>query len=231
MLGGKTDENALVTKIKQFMETEEKQSVAFDGENISTLDVIYRDQKKVEEGDSTTDKRIEPAQPILPLEAPTWASIAEKPGQSSEVEPELTIASDVITLPPHKISTVAVENEEALTEDKEKDGQGFTTVKSKRESRIFVENERTQAVSEEYDELLGTEKLKEKEEKESITLESVAIQSILGKEIQHCTDNVETLSDMLDKIINKTSLKTETKPDKPETNQTDEETFFCLVQQ
>eukprot|EP00092_Neocalanus_flemingeri_P008621 GFUD01009290.1.p1 GENE.GFUD01009290.1~~GFUD01009290.1.p1 ORF type:complete len:1209 (-),score=356.56 GFUD01009290.1:118-3516(-) len=102
-------------------------------ENVKVTDesVIYIETKAAESTDQTADV------PILPLAAPTWAYIAEKPKQSVEIETELPTPAGIIPLQAHKLSTVIVAVEDDKTPREDQDDEGFTVVKTKRESKIL----------------------------------------------------------------------------------------------
>ena len=60
-----------------------------------------------------------------------------------DIDPQLPTPTNVIPVQSHKLSTivVAVEDEKALAVDKGQDDEGFTVVKSKRESKVYVDTE------------------------------------------------------------------------------------------
>merc|ERR1712106_447644 len=80
------------------------------------------------------------SKPALALTQPTWASIAEKPKSNLENESELPPPTDVIPMKTRTVSTivVAVDDLKAPSAVKEVD-DGFKVVKSKKESKVFVE--------------------------------------------------------------------------------------------
>merc|ERR1711892_637776 len=135
-------------------ETEEKKGNALaeepeKGEAQEKNEIVTDKEEKQEcltEGckEETKTEAPEVDQKILCLEAPTWASIAEKPKQNAVDETVLTVASDIITLPPHKLSTVVVALDDDV-ENKKKDDDGFTIVRSKRESQVCMESEGKQS--------------------------------------------------------------------------------------
>merc|ERR1711874_325393 len=99
--------------------------------------------------EESENKTIDPNdvnEPTLAIAPPTWASIAEKPKPIEAAEHVPKEASDVIALPPHKVSTivVAVEEEDRGEVTKEIDEEGFKVVKSKRESKVYLETETNQ---------------------------------------------------------------------------------------
>merc|ERR1711892_814515 len=85
---------------------------------------------------------------MLALAPPSWAQVADK--QKSNVEPELVLAppEEVITSKSSRDSTVVVSVDEKKNtpNEKKEDGEGFTIVKSKKESQIYqgeIENNRS----------------------------------------------------------------------------------------
>merc|ERR1711892_771843 len=213
--------------------------MGIDVEKLSTVDAcqVTDPLTKEVETEIKTIKHSDPDQPILSLTAPTWASIAEKPKPIIEDEPLLTQASDVIALPPHKLSTVvvAVEDEENQIN---KDEDGFTVVKSKKEGNNYIQA-KGEEILEDKDDIaknsLTDSDINHEDEKadmpqgedkgnalvmeinEFIESENQATEqtegegeNTLGNEIKDCTYNIETLSKLLDGIlIDKAILTTE----------------------
>merc|ERR1712106_1261206 len=210
-----------------------------DVEKLSKVDVnqVTDPLTKEDETEIKTIKHSEPDQPILSLTAPTWASIAEKPKPIIEDEPLLTQASDVIALPPHKLSTVvvAVEDEENQIN---KDEDGFTVVKSKKEGNNYIQANGEEILEDKddivKDSLTDSDITHEDEQadmpqggdkgnalvmeiNEFIESENQAteqtegeVENTLGNEIKDCTYNIETLSKLLDGVlIDKAILTTE----------------------
>merc|ERR1711892_790319 len=213
--------------------------MGIDVEKLSTVDAcqVTDPLTKEVETEIKTIKHSDPDQPILSLTAPTWASIAEKPKPSIKDEPLLTQASDVIALPPHKLSTVvvAVEDEENQIN---KDEDGFTVVKSKKEGNNYIQANGEEILEEKdnivKDSLTDSDITHEDEKadmpqgedkgnalvmeiNEFIESANQATEqtegegeNTLGYEIKDCTYNIETLSKLLDGIlIDKAILTTE----------------------
>jgi len=231
-------------KSKKQVEEETERTLTeetIDVEKSSTVDVnqVTDPLTKEDETEIKTIKHSESDQPILSLTAPTWASIAEKPKPSIEDEPLLTQASDVITLPPHKLSTVvvAVEDEENQI-NKDIDEDGFTVVKSKKEGNNYIQANGEEILEDKDDivrDSLTDSDITHEDEKadmpqgedkgnalvmeinEFIESENQATEqtegegeNTLGNEIKDCTYNIETLSRLLDGIlIDKAILTTE----------------------
>merc|ERR1711892_582539 len=85
---------------------------------------------------------------MLALAPPSWAQVADK--QKSNVEPALVLAppEEVITSKSSRDSTavVSVDEKKNTPNEKKLDGEGFTIVKSKKESQIYqgeIENNRS----------------------------------------------------------------------------------------
>merc|ERR1712106_549476 len=114
--------------------------------NLNNKTISAGDEKIDEKTKIRAIKPIEQDPPILSISAPSWASIARKPKPSNDDEPALTSPTDVITLPPHKLSTVvvAVDGEVVNSVNKDKDDEGFTVVKPKRETQTCLETEKIQ---------------------------------------------------------------------------------------
>merc|ERR1711892_1501608 len=213
--------------------------MGIDVEKLSIVDVnkVTDHLTKVDETEIKTIKHSDPDQPILSLTAPTWASIAEKPKPIIEDEPLLTQASEVIALPPHKLSivVVAVEDEENQIN---KDEDGFTVVKSKKEGNNYIQANGEEILEDKDDivkDSLTDSDITHEDEKadmpqgedkgnalvteinEFIESENQATEqtegegeNTLGNEIKDCTYNIETLSKLLDGIlIDKAILTTE----------------------
>merc|ERR1711915_1105306 len=96
--------------------------------------------------DAKTTKRINGlGTHIMSITAPSYASTVEKPAQLIPNTDDQIILPEVVPLPSHRKSTliVAAELEKCNETIEEKDVEGFTTVRSKRLSKISNENEET----------------------------------------------------------------------------------------
>merc|ERR1711915_56283 len=82
---------------------------------------------------------------IMSITAPRYASIVEKPASLIPNTDDQIILPEVVPSPSHRKPTliVAEESEKCNATIEEKDAEGFTTVRSKRLSKISNENEET----------------------------------------------------------------------------------------
>jgi len=87
--------------------------------------------------------------PIMSITAPSYASIVEKPAHLIPNTDDQIILSEVPPLPSNRKSTliIAAESEKFNETIEDKDAEGFTTVRSKRLSKISNENEETKESS------------------------------------------------------------------------------------
>merc|ERR1719419_466929 len=87
--------------------------------------------------------------PIMSITAPSYASIVEKPAHLIPNTDDQIILSEVPPLPSNRKSTliIAAESEKCNETIEDKDAEGFTTVRSKRLSKISNENEETKESS------------------------------------------------------------------------------------